>query len=52
MGFADDNENYAIRFHHKPLIYLIWLGCLVMFVAGVMSFSLKIEIFQTKLNIK
>jgi cytochrome c-type biogenesis protein CcmF len=41
MGFADDNENYAIRFHHKPLIYLIWLGCLIMFAGGIVAFSLK-----------
>ena len=46
MGFADDDENYAIRFHHKPLIYFIWLGCLMMFCGGIFrlcSFNLKMK---------
>jgi len=36
MGFADENDNYAVRFHYKPLIYFIWLGCILMFFSGVL----------------
>jgi cytochrome c-type biogenesis protein CcmF len=30
LGTKDENNSYAVRIYHKPLIYAIWLGCLMM----------------------
>ncbi len=33
IGNKDDKENYAVRAYYRPFIYLIWLGCLMIFIA-------------------
>ncbi|NBV05959.1 MAG: heme lyase CcmF/NrfE family subunit [Proteobacteria bacterium] len=43
LGQKDENNFYALRIYHKPFIYLIWLGCAMIF-AGAM-----IKILQTTL---
>ena len=30
LGTKDEQNNYAVRIYHKPLIYFIWLGALMM----------------------
>jgi cytochrome c-type biogenesis protein CcmF len=36
IGNKDDNENYAVRAYYKPFIYLIWLGCAMIFSAAIL----------------
>ncbi len=31
IGNKDELENYALRIYYKPFIYLIWLGCILIF---------------------
>ncbi len=31
IGNKDESENYAVRVYYKPFIYLIWLGCFLLF---------------------
>ncbi len=33
IGNKDEFENYPLRIYYKPFIYLIWLGCLLIFGA-------------------
>ena len=35
IGTKDEKENYALRAYYKPFIYLIWLGCLLIFWAAM-----------------
>lgn len=37
IGAKDDQDNYAIRIYYKPFISFIWLGCLMIFGAGIYS---------------
>ncbi len=37
IGNKDAEENYALRIYHKPFIYLIWLGCLLIFFAVILK---------------
>ncbi|MFT6107063.1 MAG: cytochrome c-type biogenesis protein CcmF [Rickettsiales bacterium] len=41
MGGKDDMgsgiENYAIRIYHKPFMSFIWLGCVMIFVGGILT---------------
>lgn len=34
IGNKDELENYALRIYFKPFIYLIWLGCILIFVSA------------------
>jgi len=44
IGNKDENDNYAVRIYYKPFIYLIWLGCLLIFCATLLQiFSKKHE---------
>ena len=36
MGGKDEQENYAIKIYYKPFISFIWLGCLLIFIGGMM----------------
>ena len=35
IGNKDEEENYAVRAYYKPFIYLIWLGCFLIFSAAI-----------------
>lgn len=37
IGNKDENDFYALRIYYKPFIYLIWLGCLIMFFAAMLK---------------
>ncbi len=37
MGNKDEQERYAVRVYHKPFIWLIWTGCLMIFLAMVVG---------------
>jgi cytochrome c biogenesis factor len=37
IGNKDENENYAIRAYYKPFIWLIWLGCVLIFGAALLK---------------
>ncbi|HLD77383.1 MAG TPA: heme lyase CcmF/NrfE family subunit [Rickettsiales bacterium] len=38
IGNKDENNNYALRIYNKPFIYLIWLGCLLIFFSAILKF--------------
>lgn len=44
IGNKDEKENYAIRVYYKPFIYLIWLGCALIF------FSAAVKILSQRRN--
>ncbi len=35
IGNKDESENYAVRAYYKPFIYLIWIGCGLIFFASI-----------------
>jgi cytochrome c-type biogenesis protein CcmF len=35
IGNKDEKENYAVRAYYKPFIFLIWMGCGMIFLAVV-----------------
>jgi cytochrome c-type biogenesis protein CcmF len=35
IGNKDESENYAVRAYYKPFIYLIWIGCGMIFFAVI-----------------
>ena len=37
----DEEENYAVRAYYKPFIYLIWLGCTLIFLATFLKIFRK-----------
>lgn len=37
IGNKDESENYAIRAYYRPFIYLIWLGCGLIFSSTFLS---------------
>jgi cytochrome c-type biogenesis protein CcmF len=37
IGNKDENDNFAVRIYYKPFISFIWLGCLILFVSGLLS---------------
>ncbi len=41
IGNKDENENYAIRAYYKPFIWLIWLGCVLIFAASLLKIFRK-----------
>lgn len=41
LGQKDEAGFYALRIYHKPFIYLMWLGCAMIFAGAI------IKIFQT-----
>lgn len=44
VGQKDENDFYALRAYHKPFIYLIWLGCAMIFGGSM------IKILQTRIS--
>ena len=46
IGTKDEQENYAIRAYFKPFIYLIWLGCFLIFSGAI------IRIFRSLKNLR
>jgi len=41
IGNKDEEENYAVRVYYKPFIYLIWLGCILIFLATFLKILRK-----------
>jgi cytochrome c-type biogenesis protein CcmF len=41
IGNKDEEENYAVRAYYKPFIYLIWLGCTLIFLATFLKIFRK-----------
>jgi cytochrome c biogenesis factor len=41
IGNKDEEENYAVRVYYKPFIYLIWLGCILIFLATFLKILSK-----------
>ncbi len=39
IGQKDDDNFYALRVYHKPFIYLIWLGCAMIFAGTMIKIS-------------
>jgi len=39
LGDVNPDGSAAIRLYYKPLVLLIWLGCVVMFIGGAFSLS-------------
>jgi cytochrome c-type biogenesis protein CcmF len=39
LGEVNPDGSAAIRLYYKPLVLLIWLGCVVMFIGGAFSLS-------------
>jgi cytochrome c-type biogenesis protein CcmF len=39
LGEINSDGSAAVRLYYKPLVLLIWLGCVVMFVGGGLSLS-------------
>ncbi len=37
IGTKDEQENYAVRAYLKPFIWLIWLGCALIFFASILK---------------
>lgn len=41
IGTKDADENYAVRSYYKPFIYLIWLGCALIFLSAILQITKK-----------
>ncbi|MBM3579195.1 MAG: heme lyase CcmF/NrfE family subunit [Alphaproteobacteria bacterium] len=41
IGNKDEQENYALRAYYKPMIWLIWLGCFLVFFASIQKIFRK-----------
>ncbi|MBP7709546.1 MAG: heme lyase CcmF/NrfE family subunit [Rickettsiales bacterium] len=41
IGNKDEQENYAVRAYYKPFIYLIWLGCFLIFSSAIFKIFYK-----------
>jgi cytochrome c-type biogenesis protein CcmF len=39
LGDINPDGSVAVRIYYKPLVLLIWLGCVVMFIGGAFSLS-------------
>jgi cytochrome c-type biogenesis protein CcmF len=39
LGDATQDGAIAVRLYHKPLVLMIWLGCVVMAIGGLLSLS-------------
>jgi cytochrome c-type biogenesis protein CcmF len=37
MGDKAENGGYVVRAYHKPLVNLIWLGCVIMTLGGILG---------------
>lgn len=37
LGNKDEEGNFAVRIYYKPLISLLWVGCLIMFCGGLLA---------------
>ncbi len=51
IGNKDEKENYAIRAYYKPFIYLIWLGCFLIFFSAILKcrfWNWRLKIFYIK----
>jgi cytochrome c biogenesis factor len=43
IGNKDEAENYAVRAYYKPFIFLIWMGCGMIFLAVVYAIILNLR---------
>ncbi|MDX2083419.1 MAG: heme lyase CcmF/NrfE family subunit [Rickettsiales bacterium] len=43
LGQKDENNFYALRVYNKPFIYLIWLGCAMIFAGAVIKILQNIK---------
>ena len=41
IGNKDEAQNYAVRAYYKPFIYLIWLGCFLIFSSAIFKILSK-----------
>lgn len=41
MGGSDDKGGFVVRVYYKPLVNLVWLGCLLMFSGGIIALRRK-----------
>ena len=51
IGNKDEKENYAVRAYYKPFIYLIWLGCFLIFFSAILKcrfWNWRLKIFYVK----
>ncbi len=48
LGNKDDNEFYALRIYYKPMIYLIWIGCFMIFAAAFIKIITGVKYFAPK----
>jgi cytochrome c-type biogenesis protein CcmF len=48
LGNKDDDEFYALRVYYKPMIYLIWLGCFMIFAASFIKIISGVRYFAPK----
>lgn len=48
LGNKDDDQFYALRIYYKPMIYLIWLGCLMIFIAAIIKITIGLKYFGSK----
>lgn len=39
VGELGPDGSLAVRMYYKPLVLMIWLGCVVMFIGGAFSLS-------------
>ena len=39
LGDATDAGGYTVRVYFNPLVRLIWIGCLIMALGGLLSLS-------------
>ena len=53
LGQKDEQDFYAVRVYHKPFIYLMWLGCAMIFNGAMLAIlrgcgaNLRTKIFKT-----
>ena len=46
LGNKDEEENFALRIYYKPFISFLWLGALILVVAGIVSLIKQIGIIS------
>lgn len=44
IGNKDEQENYAVRAYYKPMIWLVWIGCAMIFLAMMSAIARKLRI--------
>jgi cytochrome c-type biogenesis protein CcmF len=48
LGNKDEDEFYALRVYYKPMIYLIWLGCFMIFISAFIKIISGVQYFAPK----